>query len=143
METKKGLKATERNDLKLEKVFKLLDELNIDYDLTCDNEGKIVYSINFKKQNINMGDLWIYDKSKIQVKIDIIDNRIEAINKRLEELEDSETNEEWDEIENLETERSELNGKLDGYIDIIDNSILIEEQLPEETYIAGLDFYNN
>lgn len=86
-------------------------------------------------------DFWVYDKSKIQDKIDIIDDRIEAINKRLEELEDSETNEEWDEIENLETERSELNGKLDGYIDIIDNSILIEEQLPEETYIVGIDSY--
>ena len=86
-------------------------------------------------------DLWVYDKSKIQDKIDIIDDRIEAINKRLEELEDSETHEEWDEIESLEKESNELNGKLDGYIDVIDNSILIEEQFPEGIYNAGINPY--
>lgn len=90
-----------------------------------------------------MEDLWVYDKSKIQDKIDIIDDRIEAIDKRLENLENAETDEEWEEIKSLEVERSELSGKLDGYIDVIDNSILIEEQLPEETNFVELNFYNN
>ena len=71
-------------------------------------------------------DLWVYDKSKIQDKIDIIDDRIEAINKRLEELEDSETHEEWDEIESLEKESNELNGKLieyNGFAKLEDNQL--------------------